>query len=367
MYKNNKNFQPVSKKIRLRLNNKPKTSTLFMYEKGFVNGKIALRFSKKGENFKVLVSKNRKNWDYKKTTSRSKGKPDKTRDEIRDIWNVISDFGGQTPDQAQAQRENCLTYIVSNYFKKCGYNIEEQPRILENTPDLLITKEEKKDDVVSRHSCYIELKAYFGNTIVGESEVAQILKYHALFQNPEVRKSTNPDLPLDTVKPKFMLITTGNLIPYNKNSFFNGEFSKLENESEKTKLIKQKYKHHLKKLGWPNNMESNDTRNIYRFAHKKIKKYSLALEMNYNNEILQLKKPELLHKLIENKNHWEVILIPAEIFADILRLAGLKKELELFKRLGKIWLERLVFGKSLLKFNLDNYKFTPNQRRNSPF
>ena len=255
MYNNNKNFQPVSKKIRLKLNNKPRTPTLFMYEKGFVNGRIALRFSKKGEIFKILVSPKRRSWDYKKTSSRSKSKTDKTRDEIKEIWDIISDFGGQTPDQAQAQRENCLTYIVSNYFKKCGYNIEEQPRILENTPDLLITKEIKKDNITSKYSCYIELKAYFGNTIVGESEVAQILKYHALFKNPEVRKSLNADNPPDAVKPKFMLITTGNLIPYDKNSFFNGDFSKLENEPEKIKLIKQKYKQHLKKLGWPNNME----------------------------------------------------------------------------------------------------------------
>ena len=89
--------------------------------------------------------------------------------------------------------------------------------------------------------------------------------------------------------------------------------------------------------------------------------------MDYNNEILQMKKPKSLCKLIESKNHWEVILIPAEIFSEILRLAGLKKENELFKRLGKVWLERLVFGKSLLKFNSDNHKITPNQRRNSPF
>lgn len=351
MYKNNKNFQPVSKKIRLKLNNKPRTPTLFMYQKGFVNGRIALRFSKKDEVFKVLVSTKRKTWDYKKTPSRTKGKSDKARDEIKEIWDVISDFGGQTPDQAQAQRENCLTYIVSNYFKKYGYNIEEQPRILENTPDLLITKEVEKNNTVSRYSSYIELKAYFGNTIVGESEVAQILKYHALFKNPDVRKSLNADTSPDAIKPKFMLITTGDLIPFSKNSFFNGDFSKLENEQDKTKLIKQKYKFHLKKLGWPNNMESNDTRNIYRFAHKKIKKYSLSLETEYNTEVLQMKKPESLYKLIENKNHWEVILIPAGIFSEILRLAGLKKECELFKHIGKAWLERLVFSKSILKFN----------------
>ncbi|MHA1728958.1 MAG: hypothetical protein ACTSWY_09525 [Promethearchaeota archaeon] len=327
------NFRPFSKKTRLKLNNKPKTSTIFMYQKGYINNKIALRLiNKKTEKvFKTLVSSNKSSW----------GKNPEKKDTEKEIWDIIEKLGGQSREKAQIQREERLTWIVSNYFKKLGYEIEEQPKLKENTPDLLITKKDENGKEI--HSCYIELKAYFGETIVGEAEVAQILKYYAIVKN-------TPELSSQKNHTKFMLITSGKLISLQNNAFFNGNLQKMDTENKKIKFIRKKYKIHLKKLGWPNNMEGQDTRNIYRFAHKKIKKYSLGLQLNQSPKVIQPVNQEnsgRLEKLIEN-NEYDLILVPAETFSNRLYLSGLKTEQKIFNQIRKLWLERLIFNKRIL-------------------
>ncbi len=321
-------FRPVSKKIRLKMDNKPRTPTIFTYQKGYVKDKIALRFFKKENKqdtvFKTLVSSNKDSWKSKNDLS---------------IWKIISELGGQDPESAQKQREECLMQIVSNYFKKLSYEIEIEPSLNQNTPDMLLTK--------GKYLCYIELKAYFSKTIVGEAEIAQLTKYFAI-------ASSDPELSTkitvgQVYPPKFMLIHTGFLIPFNKNSLVNGEIREIQSEESRIKFIKRKYRDHLKKLGRPNNMEGFDTRNIYYNAWRKFKKYYNT--SNPNLKIVQLDKPVSLDELIKKRNSSNVILIPSEIFAQILNLSNLKYEKKMFERIQSTWIERLIFNKSLLDFN----------------
>lgn len=321
-------FRPVSKKIRLKMDNKPRTPTIFTYQKGYVKDKIGLRFYKKENKqdnvFKTLISSNKDSWKSKNDLS---------------IWKVICELGGQDPESAQKQREECLMQIVSSYFEKLGYKIEIEPSLNQNTPDMLLTK--------GKYLCYIELKAYFSKTVVGEPEIAQLIKYFAIpSSDPELSAKITAN---QIYPPKFMLIHTGNLIPFNKNSLFNEEIREIQSEDNRIKFIKRKYRDHLKKLGRPNNMEGFDTRNIYYNAWRKFKKYYSDPDPKPN--ILQLEKPVSLDELIKKRNSSNVILIPSEIFSQILALSNLKYEKKMFERIQSTWIERLIFDKSLLDFN----------------
>lgn len=321
-------FRPVSKKIRLKMDNKPRTPTIFTYQKGYVKDKIGLRFYKKENKqdnvFKTLISSNKDSWKPKNDLS---------------IWKVICELGGQDPESAQTQREECLMQIVSSYFEKLGYKIEIEPSLNQNTPDMLLTK--------GKYLCYIELKAYFSKTVVGEPEIAQLIKYFAIpSSDPELSAKITAN---QIYPPKFMLIHTGNLIPFNKNSLFNEEIREIQSEDNRIKFIKRKYRDHLKKLGRPNNMEGFDTRNIYYNAWRKFKKYYSDPDPKPN--ILQLEKPVSLDELIKKRNSSNVILIPSEIFSQILALSNLKYEKKMFERIQSTWIERLIFDKSLLDFN----------------
>lgn len=321
-------FRPVSKKIRLKMDNKPRTPTIFTYQKGYVKDKIGLRFYKKENKqdnvFKTLISSNKDSWKSKNDLS---------------IWKVICELGGQDPESAQKQREECLMQIVSSYFEKLGYKIEIEPSLNQNTPDMLLTK--------GKYLCYIELKAYFSKTVVGEPEIAQLIKYFAIASSdPELSAKITAN---QIYPPKFMLIHTGNLIPFNKNSLFNEEIREIQSEDNRIKFIKRKYRDHLKKLGRPNNMEGFDTRNIYYNAWRKFKKYYSDPDPKPN--ILQLEKPVSLDELIKKRNSSNVILIPSEIFSQILALSNLKYEKKMFERIQSTWIERLIFDESLLDFN----------------
>ncbi|MCP4764232.1 MAG: hypothetical protein GY870_20835 [archaeon] len=321
-------FIPKSDKNQLIINNKPKTPTALHYQKGKVSdGRIALRFFKKDRIIKTLVSKNKKSWDSIKN---------------RNIWDVIYDFGGQNPDQAHIQREVSLTQICRNYFEKLGYKVEEQPYLVENTPDLLITK--------GKHCCYIEIKAYFGRTIIGEPEVAQVLKYFAI-SGSDTALTAKIDAG-ELFPPKFMLITTGKLLSEEKNSLLNGELRDINKEEDISLLIKKKYKKLGKDIGWGRSLEARDTRSIYNFGWKKIKKYYMPDNWG-NPNILQLTGvgAEKLDKLIEEDDGNDIYLIPAGVFAHVLTDSGMKSEATIFGRIEKTWMERLVLNRNLI--NMD--------------
>jgi len=324
---NIKKFKPASKKIRLKIDNKPKTPTIFSYQKGYIDNKLALRFLKKDKKreivYETLISTANDSWKSKSDVG---------------IWDIIREFGGQSPEQARFQREECLMEIVRSYFEKFGYSIEFEPRLNQNTPDILVTK--------GKHLCYIELKAYFRKTIVGEPEVAQLLKYYSIAQNfPEISEKVAVG---EIYPPKFLLINSGSLIPFSENSIFNGELKDIQSKEKQIKFIDKKYQDYLKELGRPNNMESRDTRFIYYKAADKFKKYYVEFESP--PKVRQLNKPKRLDKLIEAQNKYDVILIPSRIFSQILFLANMRHERTKFTRLRNSWLERLILDKSHLDF-----------------
>lgn len=320
-------FRPISEKLPLRMDNKPGTPTELHYQKGYVNNKIAIRFFKDQMIIKTLVSKTVKSWDFYNSEN---------------IWDVIVELGGQRPVDAHFQREESLTDIVERYFQKLGYSIQKQPKLGENTPDLLVSK--------GKNIAYIELKAYFGKTYVAEAEVAQILKYFALTkQDPGIKAKIDSG---EINPPKFIFITTGKILSIEKNSLLNGELLKLP-EKEQIEFIKKKYRKYLKELGSTRSMEARDTRMMYYFAHEKFEKY----QMNENwccPAIHQLKTAISLDLLIEDKveiedRRYDVYLVPPVIFSQILLNAGLSQEQEIFNKIQETWLERLITDKSLIQ------------------
>ncbi|MBN2155559.1 MAG: hypothetical protein JW776_05915 [Candidatus Lokiarchaeota archaeon] len=315
-------FQPIHKKRPLKLQNKWSTPTGLFFQKGMVNSHIAIQFFKNNKILKTLVSENEESWV---------GKDD-------NIWDLIIQFGGQSPDHARCQREIALTAIVNTYLKSIGYASLEQPQLNGTTPDILAIKNE--------FSCFIEIKAYFGRTIVGEAEVAQLVKYYNILQNkPEIMKHFGVK---DSIPPKFMLITTGQLPPYNKNSVFNGELFNLPEEKQ-LEFIKKKYKDIIKKMGYSKYLEGRDTRNIYKYSWEKYKK-QIKYKFATPPRAQQLTRPRKLDYMIENRHDIDMILIPARIFSQILDLSGLTKEREYFERIRSSWLSQLILDKELINY-----------------
>jgi Holliday junction resolvase len=322
-------FRPISEKLLLKMDNKPGTPTDLYYQKGFVNNKIALRFFKEQMIIKTLVSKSVKSWETF---------------EGANIWDVIVELGGQRPFKAHFQREDSLTNIVQNYFQKLGYTIQKQPKLGENTPDLLVTK--------GKDLAFIELKAYFGKTYVAEAEVAQILKYFALSKQDPVFKAKVESGEINT--PKFLFITTGKILSIEKNSLLNGELLKLS-VKEQIEFIKKKYRKYVRELGAARSLEARDTRSIYCFAHQKYEKYQM--DSNWCcPAVYQLQSPISLDLLIENKSNisnqiYDVFLIPAHVFSETLKDAGLLQEQAIFNKIQDTWLERLIVDNNLIKID----------------
>ncbi|MBD3353535.1 MAG: hypothetical protein GF364_18775 [Candidatus Lokiarchaeota archaeon] len=321
-------FRPISKKRNLRLDNKPKTKTALYYQKGFVKNKIALRFYKKKRIIRILVHDKKTKWNYKDSAN---------------IWDIITDFGGQRPEKAHCQREESLTAIVTHYFKKYGYKVTEQPKLMDNTPDVIITKD--------KFNAYIELKAYFGKTLAAEAEIAQILKYYVLtHKDPDIKEALKKN---KILPPKCFFITTGRILPFEDNSIFNGDIKGMPLDKQ-VKFIKKKYRGYLKKLGYGRSLELRDTRSIYYYAQNKFKKYHM--EDNWKSpSIYQPKEPIPLYKLIEEEpkareESHEVFIIHPNIFSKILHNAGMHKEEVIFNRIRKSWMERLIMDRSLIAY-----------------
>ena len=317
-------FQPISKKRPLKLTNKWATPTGIAYKKGYTakDGYIALQFFRNNKLINTLVSKTDKSWKSKH----------------ENIWNLIQELGGQSPDHARSQREIALTGIMDTYLKSIGYTSTEQPQLNETTPDILAIKKP--------YSCFIELKAYFGTTIVGEAEVAQIIKYYNIVKSTAgIMKSYGLD---NSVPPKFLLITTGKLPSMEKNSIFNGDLKELDEEKQ-LEFIKNKYKTINKKLGYARTLEGRDTMFIYKYAYDKFKK-QIKYKYEIPPRVEQINRPRKLDKFIENSDDVDMLLIPAGVFSRILWLSNLRKEQDYFERIRKSWLSDLVLDKNLINY-----------------
>lgn len=324
-------FRSTSKKQKLRLDNKPRTMTSIKYEKGYVGNKIAVRFYKKRKMIKIIVSRTETSWKAM---------------EGKNIWDVIRHMGGQRPESAHQQREEALTKIVNRYFEHFGYKTEEQPKIKGNTPDILARK--------GKHVAYLELKAYFGKTLTAEAEIAQLLKYYALAQDD---KKTQKKIKNNEIyPPKFFLITTGKMLPPNKNALLNGDLKNIP-LAERTDYIKSKYRKYLRSLHLGRSLEARDTRSILYYAHYKFDKY-LMEEYWDNPSVVQIDEQRHLNKLIEGKikfdgKMYEVFLVPAPIFDRLLGNIGLKREREIFNRIRATWMERLIMNRAILDLSDD--------------
>jgi Holliday junction resolvase len=287
-----------------------------------VNSHIAMRFFRNEKILKTLISENDNTWVGQRES----------------IWNLIYEFGGQSPDNARSQRETTLTAIVHTYLRSLGYGAIEQPQLNETTPDILAIK--------SPYSCFIELKAYFGRTIVGEAEVAQLIKYYNIVHNnPAIMENFGVDT---IIAPKFLLITSGHLPSMKNNSIFNGELSSLAEEKQ-IEFIKKKYQEIIKKMGYSRYLEGRDTRNIYKFAWEKYKK-QIKYKHNIPPRVEYISRPRKLDYMIENEDGPDMIFIPANVFSRILWLSNLKKERFYFERLCKSWLSQLILDKTLIDY-----------------
>ncbi len=324
------NFKPINKKhAPLKLTNKWSTPTGLTYQKGMVNSHIAIQFFRNNKLLKTLVSETETSWD---------GRQDK------DIWNLIIKLGGQSPDAARSQREVALTAIMDTYLKTLGYKVTEQPKLIETTPDILATK--------GPYSCFIELKAYFGRTITGESEVAQLIKYYNIVNsNKGIMKNFGLQ---NSVPPKFILITSGKLPPLKRNSIFNGDLENMSDEKQ-VEFIKKKYKEINKKMVYSRYLEGRDTRNIYKFSHQKYKK-QIKYKCDISPRVEQITHPRKLNEIIENSKDVDMVLVPASVFSKILGLSNLKKEKHYFERIRKSWLSQLILDKNLIKYSKSRRK-----------
>ena len=322
---NDQNFKPINKKrLSLKLTNKWSTPTGLAYLKGMVGSHIAIQFFRNNKLIKTLVSASKSSWNGRKEEN---------------IWNLIYKLGGQSPDTARSQREVALTGIMDTYLKSLGYSCNEQPKLIETTPDILAIK--------GPYSCFIELKAYFGKTIAGEAEVAQIIKYYNIVSsNKGIMKNFGMK---NSIPPKFILITSGKLPPLEQNSIFNGDLTNLSDEKQ-LEFIKKKYKDINKKMGYPRYLEGQDTRNIYKYAWDKYKK-QIKYKYEIPPRVERIAHPQKLDALIENSKDVDMILIPASVFSKMLKLSNLKKEKDYFERLRKSWLSDLILDKNLIKYS----------------
>ncbi|MHA1340099.1 MAG: restriction endonuclease [Promethearchaeota archaeon] len=339
-------FKALSEVKRLYLNNKNQFKTSIFYQIGEINNKLAIRFYKNRKPIKTLIAEDMQtNFDLKDFMN-------------EDIWRLIEKLGGQTLSKAHFQREESLTAIIKSYFEKKGFVIEEQPKLGEYQPDLLVYK---KEDKAKR--AYIEIKAYFGKTYVGEPEIAQLLKYYQVYHlnngnNKEnlqenVSNEENSKNKEKNINPKFLLITTGKLIKNKENLLFDMNFRNLKKEKQ-IERVKSKYKKYMDELNFVRSLEMRDTKSMYKFAFDRFKK-------NYIDEIWsipkmhRLTKPISLDKIIDPPpNAWyskfDVFLIPAYTFAEILKREKLEKEEKIFQKIRKTWIERMIFDKNLIKF-----------------
>jgi hypothetical protein len=228
---------------------------------------------------------------------------------------------------------------MDTYLRSLGYGVMEQPKLLETTPDILAIK--------GQYSCFIELKAYFGKTITGEAEVAQIIKYYNIVKNNQgIMKNFSI---VNSTPPKFMLITSGKLPPLEHNSIFNGDFHNLSDDKQ-LEFIKKKYKDINKKMGYPRTLEGRDTRMIYKYAFDKYKK-QIKYKYDIPPRVDQITHPRKLDDLIENTKDIDMVLIPASVFSKMLKIANLKKEKHYFEKIRKSWLCDLILDKNLIKYS----------------
>ena len=241
-------------------------------------------------------------------------------------------YGGQELPAAQFQREECLMNVCSNLFKKLGFTVQIEPNLDVLTPDMLV----QKDDL----NLYIELKAYTRDTIVGDPEITQTMKYFEMAQRLyqlEIKKmERSPNI-------KAILVTTGKLINFNQSVF-----SKTNAEMEAH--VENFYNKFITPRRQAKTLDQLSSRSIYVQAVKKlIRNIKIGLTP-MNTKFMYKKDISKVKDILFEPNEFEVIAFNADIFGQFLKKEGLNKEFKKFELIRDSSLEELIINRHLLEF-----------------
>jgi hypothetical protein len=252
--------------------------------------------------------------------------------------------GTITEKKANEYREKALSGIVSAIFEYFGFKMEREPRLFEKNPDLLAVRNEI--------TCYIELKAFFGESPCFELEIGQAITYLAYAYCKAAGYNSYPFNDIEFPKvveklkdlgnlPSVFLFTSGFLIPPNKNIFLSGL-----NSDE----LEQKIQYRVDTL--VNNLEKksyslDQIASIGRIKHwrKKFSNFqwffSPSKRIHYISSVAEFKKvlsPENQNEITKGL----LYLVNATIFAEMLIALSLKREHQLFYNLRTKTLEEIM-------------------------
>lgn len=241
-------------------------------------------------------------------------------------------YGGQELPAAQFQREECLMKICTHLFEKLGFTIQIEPNLDVLTPDMLI----QKDGL----DLYIELKAYTRDTIVGDPEITQTMKYFEMAQRLHQLKIKKMER---SPKIKAILVTTGKLINFNQSVF-----SKTNAEMEAH--VESFYEKFISPRRHAKTLDELSSRSIYVQAVKKLLR-NIKIGLNpMNTKFMYKADVSKVKEILFEPNEFEVIAFNADIFGQFLLREGLKKEFEKFELIRDSSLEELIINRHLLEF-----------------
>lgn len=241
-------------------------------------------------------------------------------------------YGGQELPAAQFQREECLMTICTHLFEKLGFTIQIEPNLDVLTPDMLI----QKDGL----DLYIELKAYTRDTIVGDPEITQTMKYFEMAQRLHQLKIKKMER---SPKIKAILVTTGKLINFNQSVF-----SKTNAEMEAH--VQSFYDKFISPRRQAKTLDELSSRSIYVQAVKKLLR-NIKIGLNpMNTKFMYKANVSKVKEILFEPNEFEVIAFNADIFHQFLIKEGMTKEAEKFDLIRDSSLEELIINRHLLEF-----------------
>ena len=321
-------FRPISKiqKFAIFTAKGKAIPTTLSLQYGYSDSIAAIKFFREGQEITTRKSeKNRKKWNFKK----------KEKDGYSPITeDLLLEFGCQKRMNAQFQREICLKHVTEHFFQQFGMKVIEEPYLFQKTPDLVAYNDQM--------SIYIELKAYYYDTLVAEPELAQSLMYFSLAYTQYLKAKENPDYDCPDYAgkvPKVYLVTSGNFNMAPEHPFLKDPDKKkfLRKVRKKYgKLIKQNYKHE--------GLDDHSSWGTYINGKKKFEKE----EWEVKPKIHILKAEELI---AENRDHLKdvgVFIIRPEEFEKMLTHYNLTHELTLFRQLQYSPIEQLMVYPNLI-------------------
>ncbi len=257
----------------------------------------------------------------------------------------IADYGGQSLNAAQYQREACLYTIVARLFKKHGFTVTEEPELMApskpdqapqapQTPDVLATK--------GAETIYIELKAFHRNYITGDPEIAQCLKYFEKCE--EVHQVECKDEKNNKALAQVVLITSGNLLA-KKDSFLGNP------QKEPLEHVKNFYKQRTVPRSTLKTLDESSARDIYSHALKKFqRKYGKGFNPDIKIIFSNDGKIADVHDFLFSNKKFDVLLLSAEHFEEILLKEKMNFEKHKFELLRRTSLEKLILNAKILTF-----------------